>query len=675
MQTILTYNRWILGLMILLSLTMAPGMTKIHVSHKMDEYFSHSGEDLKIYNTYRSIFGDDDEFILVAIESDSVIFNRNFIRQLDSVKENLAAIPGIEKVLWIDDWLPRYVKLDEDLIAAIPEGNIFISNDYHAVALYLKHTTIEQKEDILPLVKGIQDNLAPFPLSKAKIAGKIYFTVLLEEFMRRDSGWLFLVTLILTVVILWLILGSGRLLLISLVVPLLAISFTLGLMGNLGLHYNLFTTMIPTLILIISVSDIIHIVKGAGPTEKKQRVLYHFAALLLTSVTTAIGFGSLITTEIQAITEFGAFVALGVMYTFLLTIVIFSMVPFEKYQQETFVDRLLDIWVKIIQKFYQKPVVILLVFLGFILLIMGGIYQVKSNAYLISGVPENSEIRQNSQYFAEHFSGTRPLSIFVQKKQADAEIPEGIFPELDSLIRLYFKPSFLAGPDVNPRFDTKNIKVASEDRQSFRFYGLIPDEGTLIASQKHDSLTQAIQANPRFEQLTIHYTGISRMIDKNTADTTRSIMIGLFTALGITFVLLTIYFKRVGEAFISLIVNIIPLLVLAAVYGYWGIELRAGTSVAFSIAFGIAIDDTMHILATYKKQKALGHSFDQVLIHSGRPVLMTTLVFGISFSALIFSGLEGISILGLSMVVGCSSALIVDLILLPAFLSILNRYV
>ncbi|MEZ4777652.1 MAG: MMPL family transporter [Bacteroidia bacterium] len=668
-EIILKHSRWILAVLVVASLACAGGMTRLKVSHKMDDYFSANGEDLEIYNHYREIFGDDDQFLLLAIASDSGIYYRNFQVKLKAVKEKLKEQPGVEKVLWIDDWLPKTLRLTKSLTESIPESHLFISNDHSAVSLIIQHENIDDKEAMASLITNVKNCVEPFGLQNIHIVGKTYFTIILEKFMKEDSGWLFASTGCLVILLLFLILGSVRLLLIALVVPLLSIAFTLGIMGYLGLHINMFTTMVPTLILVISTSDIIHIVKGTGPVEGSQRVAYHFAALLLTSVTTAIGFASLLTTRIQAIVEFGGFVAIGVMYTFLLTITLFSLLPLGKYQTISILDKVLD-WVIVnwVARGYRNRIVQFVTIAGFAVFIIMGIRGVRTNSYLLSGIPGDSEIPQNTQYFDHAFSGTRPLSIFVEKKDRSLLVPDNVFPRLDSLIRHHFHSRFLVGPQKDLPYEGAQFKVATEDRKYFRFYGLMNDEGSQVATRRYDSLTQAVAADHDFDQLKISYTGISRMADKNTIDISRSIMRGLFTALLITFIMLSIYFKGIVEAVISLVVNIIPLLALASLYGFLDIELRAGTSVAFSIAFGIAIDDTMHILATYKKQKSSNVHFDKVILDSGRPVLMTTLVLGISFSVLAFSGLEAVSVLGLSMVTGCIAALISDLVILPALI-------
>lgn len=669
MNLLLKYNRLILAILLVAGVFMGPGISRLTLSYRVDDYFSASGEDLQIYNRYRQVFGEDDQFLLCAIRTDSSIYQPSFLRKIRQTRRALEQIPELEQVLWLDDWLPRIVRPSRELAESIPESRLFVSRDHHSVSLLIRHRQLEDKTQMKALVTAIETELERFGTDQIYIAGKIYFSLLLADIMREDAMGLFLMVFVLILLILFLSLGSFRMLLVCLGIPLVSIVFTLGLMGMLDFHINMFTTMVPTLILIISVSDIIHIVKGAGPEDKLQRIRYHFAALLLTSLTTAIGFASLLSTSISAIMLFGGFVAIGVLYTFLLTTIVFSLIPTHLYRKTLFLDKALDRMVREVIFLYKKPWIQILT-VGCVLLMMStGISKIRPNAYLISGIPEDSPIRTNSRFFDEYFAGTRPLSIYIEKRDSTAKISAAVFSRLDSLIRQQFHTSVL----ISPNSLRSQMKMASTDSTYLRFYGLMKDEGSQVSSRRADSLMATIAGDSAFSPLTIHYTGISRMSDKNTTDIAQSIFTGILIVLAVTFVLLAIFFRSFLEASISLIVNIIPLLVLASAYGLIGLELRAGNSIAFVIAIGIAIDDTMHLLANYKKQRANGKSFDKLLANAGKPIILTTIVFALSFSVLLFSELEPVSTLGLAIVVGSISALAADLIILPALLRIIQK--
>lgn len=670
MKYLLAYRKVILFLMVLASALLAPGLAELRISHNMDDYFSASGDELSIYLKYREIFGHDDQFLLVSFRSDSSIYEKNFLDKLKEVKEGLRMLEEVEEVFWIDDWTPAGLRVRKRFVEKIEGRNLFVSEDHRLASFLILHKEFIEKEAMDDFLREIKEQLKSFPPEQIRLAGKVYLTRSLEEFMKENSGFLFLLCFLLILLILYAILGSIRILLLSLSVPFFSILFTMGLMGKLGFHINLFTTLIPTLILIISVSDIIHIVKGAGPWDSLGRVKYHFPALLLTSITTAIGFGSLITTEISSIMEFGGFVAVGVMYTFCFSLLLFSGISPEKYKSRKAVDRLLEKMHSWIQENYQNKWILWGIISCFILITISGISKLRKNSYMIQGVSIDSSIRQEALHFDQNFAGIRPLSILIENTGSEELPAPMVLQKLDSLIKSYMGTRFLVGPK---RGEDAYLKLMSEDGKYFRFYGLMRDIGSKEAVERYDKLKQILSSNPLFDKLHIRQTGQARMMDKNTDDITRSIALGLCTALSITFILLAIYFKALPEAAISILVNTIPLLILASVYGLMGIELRAGTSIVFTIAFGIAIDDTMHILASYQKHKSSSSSFDPVIRDAAKPILMTSLVFGLSFSVLIFSGLEAVSVLGLSMVIGCFFAFLSDIFILPALLAMIRK--
>ncbi|MEO0898595.1 MAG: MMPL family transporter [Bacteroidota bacterium] len=672
MKWIWTYNRWVLAFLLILSLLMAGGTSKLSVSHNVEDYFSPLGEDLKIYLKNKAEFGEDDQYLMVSMISDDGIYKRSFLSQIDSMKTRLKAVKGIQRVLWVDDWLPKRVRLRKSVTDPIIGRELFISKDHQAASILLFHDDLANKEAISQMVKDVEAALAPFPRDKIRINGKVYFTSFLENFILEDSGKLFLLTFGLVFFLLILMIGSIRLIILSLLVPILSICFTMGLMGHLGIYVNLFTALIPTLVLIISVSDIIHILKGSGPEDAEGRVRFHLAALLLTTLTTIIGFGSLLSTGIRTIMEFGGFVSVGVMFTFLLTTCLFSDRSLSYPGNRKRVDRWLGAFMDWIKGFYHKTWVQWAVLLFFAAFIALGIGNVKVNSFLIDGVPDHSLVKEEAVFFDQEFAGSRPLSILVQKPSDSPRPSDKQFFILDSLIRKFTGALFLIGPQDHFLDTIPQMQVEATDSNAYRYYGLMGDIGSYQASRKFDSLLSSVTSLPELHHLRINYTGVARMLDKTTMDTAWSIQLGLLIALGITFILLIVYFGSWQEAFISLIVNTIPLFTLASLYGILDIGLRPGTSVVFTVAFGIAIDDTMHMLARYKKAKLARDHFDAVIVEAGKPILMTSLVFGLSFSVLAFAGLESISVLGLSMVVGCFSAFMADIFLLPAFLKWLS---
>jgi predicted RND superfamily exporter protein len=123
---------------------------------------------------------------------------------------------------------------------------------------------------------------------------------------------------------------------------------------------------------------------------------------------------------------------------------------------------------------------------------------------------------------------------------------------------------------------------------------------------------------------------------------------------------------------ITLIPNVIPLLLVAGIMGALGITLKLTTSVIFTIAFGIAVDDTIHFISKLKMELAKGRSkiyaIKRVYFSTGKAIIITTLVLVCGFMTLLLSSFGGTFYIGLFVGLTLLFALIVDLTLLPVLI-------
>jgi signal transduction histidine kinase len=123
---------------------------------------------------------------------------------------------------------------------------------------------------------------------------------------------------------------------------------------------------------------------------------------------------------------------------------------------------------------------------------------------------------------------------------------------------------------------------------------------------------------------------------------------------------------------IAILPNCFPILMNFGIMGWLGIPLSAPTSLIASIAIGLAVDDTIHYLYRYNrefkkdldKDRALGDTLKNI----GKPIIFTTLTISIGFFVLMFSHFKPTATFGFLMVITMLTALMGDLILLPALM-------
>jgi hypothetical protein len=142
--------------------------------------------------------------------------------------------------------------------------------------------------------------------------------------------------------------------------------------------------------------------------------------------------------------------------------------------------------------------------------------------------------------------------------------------------------------------------------------------------------------------------------------------------------LMLFLWRSLGSALLCMIPNISPILLIFIVMGLFGIWLDMATAMIASVAVGIAVDDTIHIYHGYIRRanagvrpvQALARTFSQ----AGRAVVTTTIILSAQFMILTSSLFQPTSNFGLLTSVGLWTALLFDLLLLPAILILLPNY-
>lgn len=214
-----------------------------------------------------------------------------------------------------------------------------------------------------------------------------------------------------------------------------------------------------------------------------------------------------------------------------------------------------------------------------------------------------------------------------------------------------------------------STKIISPDSLKCRLTGKIGDKGGIAIANANKELYEFIEQNVNEDILKLKLTGTALLIDKNNASLATNLMFGLVFAFAIIAVIVGVMFKSVKTAILSLIPNILPLLFITIVMFLAGFDLKISTSLIFTLAFGIAVDDTIHLLAKYKleRKKGVGHLYalKRSYLSSGKAIIVTTLILVGGFLTLIFSSFMSTFYMGLLVSITLFSALIFDLLILP----------
>ncbi len=219
--------------------------------------------------------------------------------------------------------------------------------------------------------------------------------------------------------------------------------------------------------------------------------------------------------------------------------------------------------------------------------------------------------------------------------------------------------------------DDANI-LLSTDKTKTRISSRVTDIGADNIKKLGEELDTWSLQHLDTSLIEVKRTGTGLILDKNSVYVTSSLLKGLGFSIFIISLFMGWIFRSFKMVIIALIPNLLPLLLAAAILGFFHIDLEAGISVMFTIIFGIAVDDSIHILARYRICKSNGMNTNAAvrvsLMETGKAVIITTIVLFFGFFAMIFSVNPPTFTIGLLISVTLLGALICDLFLLPALL-------
>lgn len=342
-------------------LTVAAGalIARIQIDTDPENMLPADQPDRVFHNLVEERFGLHDA-IVVGIVNDSHpdgIYNPRSLEALHRLTERVLAIDGVVTPdlmsLAVSDnivqerpgeirftWMMKEPPADREAAAAIRRHverlpllrGTLVSEDGRAAALYVP---IESKDLSYPIsmeIRAVADELAATIGSEDEyhITGLPVAEDTFGVEMFRQMAISAPLAGLMIFLLMWYFFRSARLVLAPMIVAVVTVVVTMGLLTGLGFTVHIMSSMIPIFLMPIAVVDSVHIMSefadryepGEDLRKIVGRVIDHlYTPMLFTSVTTAVGFASLLLTPIPPVQVFGAFVAFGVLFAFLVTIV------------------------------------------------------------------------------------------------------------------------------------------------------------------------------------------------------------------------------------------------------------------------------------------------------------------------------------------------------------------
>lgn len=177
----------------------------------------------------------------------------------------------------------------------------------------------------------------------------------------------------------------------------------------------------------------------------------------------------------------------------------------------------------------------------------------------------------------------------------------------------------------------------------------------------------------------VYITGTSVVFAKGAHYMVDNLLSSIIYAIISISLLMALLFRSFRMVLITMVPNIFPLIITAAIMGFFGVPIKPSTILIFSIALGISLDDAIHYLAKYRQELKGGMTVKEAAIESiresGVSMIYTSIILFAGFSVFIFSDFGGTKALGILLSITLGVAMVCNLVILPTLLMTLNKFV
>ncbi|MDB4212950.1 MMPL family transporter [Flavobacteriaceae bacterium] len=567
-----------------------------------------------------------------------------------------------------------------------------------------------------------------------KISGMPYVRTKNAENIKSEISTFVILALIITSIIFFLFFRSYRATLISLCVVMIGVVWTVGILGFFIINtppgdfeISVLTGLIPPLIIVIGIPNCIFLInkyqhevnKHGNKAKSLQKVITKIGnATLMTNVTTASGFATFIITNSKLLKEFGIVASLSILAIFILCILIIPIIySFLPIPEEKHLEHLNRTWINSLGDWIEKTVKkskINIYIISILLLVTSiiGIYQIRISGSIIDDMPQKADWFDDIMFYEKEFNGIMPLEILINtnrkkgvtklstiKKMSKIEDVILEIPELSKPISMvslvkYSKQAYYNG---NPKYyqvptsqensfilsyaknstsdsDVDLIKnYVDSTGQYTRITAFMKDMEIEKMEEIEKKLNYEISKIMPADNFEVSITGKAYLFQKGTKYLVKNLILSLSLAIFLIALLMAYMFRSLKMIFISLIPNLLPLIVTAGLMGYLGVAIKPSTILIFSIAFGIAVDDTIHFLAKYRQELITNNwevkkSVYNALRETGVSMFYTSIVLFFGFSVFTVSNFGGTVALGALVSATLLFAMLSNLLLLPSML-------
>ncbi len=750
-STLLHHRWWVVGLATLAMLAMTAGAPRLTVSNDYRILFSDDNPQLMAFDALEATYTESYNLLIAVAVQEGSVFTQAALDAVETLTEAVWQLPYSSRVTSLTNYSHSEAEGDDLVVAPLVEDALsmeaaaferveaialgdadiagrLVSRDGRVAAVVVDFVLADNPDQqVIEITDALQGILGQ---ARTSHPGLGYYTTgfvvqnrAFSQATQDDLETLLPIVFVVIVGFAVVLLRSVAGTLAVVAIVMFAVNSTMGTAGWSGVLISPTNSGIPVIVMVIAIADSIHIITSV--LQGLQRGLDKQAAILesmrinaypvfLTSLTTAIGFLTLNTSDSPPFHVLGNWVAFGVLCAFVYSMTflpaLLAVLPLRGARTQVRSGALLEGFADFVVTRHKA------LFWGVALaaaVLITGVPRIELGDNLTEFFDQRYEFRRDADFITANLTGLDKLEYSLQSGREGGITDPAYLHKVEAFAEWYrTQPGVThvqAFSDIMKRLnknmhgDDPAFARLPEDAALAAQYLLLYELSIPFGSDLNDRIDVAKSATrmsvtienassrdlreldtraqawleAESPGLAGEASGISMIFAHMSDRNVSSMLVGIIGAMVFISVLLIVVFRSVRIGLISLLPNFIPALMSFGLWGHLVGQIGLVSSVVIAISFGIVVDDTIHFLSKYLKARHEGQAAPESVRYAfhttGQALWVTTVVLAAGFLVFTASGFQLSWVLGLMVAITVGFALATDFLLLPALLMFADR--
>jgi uncharacterized protein len=592
------------------------------------------------------------------------------------------------------------------------------------VVAHISHAGVAEQNDTIELFLKSADETDGLSRSELRLAGTVFEAYAVDHAAEASLKRLVLPSSLLGLSVCWFCLRRLRRTIVVLAVAGIGQLIAIAMVYYSGYRFSAVLIVLPTLVFMLTLSGAVHLMnyymdcqrREPGKYAGAKGMLIGWKPCALSSITTMLGMGSLVLSQLAPVRQFGVFSAVGLGIATVLLLLSFpvladwfggesnrtaSLKPERLSESRT--SRAMLVYLRWLDR---NAMLVSYSGIGLLILTCAGLVYLKASTKFSDMFPLESKTNVDMDWMERNIGPIATVEVLLR-------FPKGVTPnELDraslvskvsshlrsqsmvggAMSAVVFLPHWSDSSSVRatskrallrkgieealPDLQSKGLLVHSEGEQIWRLIVKVSatsemDYGSLtraVSSATHDALT-SLDADKR---VTAEFTGLAPVMHETQLALLSDLGYSFLSAFVLITPVMMMIARSISGGLLLMLPNVLPVSIAFGCMGWFGFDLDIAGILTASIALGIAVDDTLHFVCWYMEELRQGHSRPDAVVRTFRScsaaMVHTTLISCLSMAPFLFAEFVPTQQFAKLMIVMLSGAIVGDLFLLPALL-------